>query len=102
MVTQNGHHATTPAAGFGVVLRPIREQQGLSQSKLARRAGIAREAVSRFESGARYPRPETLVSIADALGVDADWLVLRAVFGTAHPITRFLDREYFPPSEVRR
>ncbi len=95
MTTQNGHRATTPAAGFGVVLRDWREQNGWSQSELARRAELDHSYVSRIESGARYPRPETLVSIADALGVDADWLVLRAVFGTGHPITRFLDREWF-------
>ncbi len=100
MTIQNGHRATTPAVGFGAVLRSMREDRGLKQTELARRAGINHGHVSKIESGARDPRPETLVWIADALGVDADWLVLRAVFGTAHPITRFLDKEWFGP-EVR-
>ncbi len=50
------------------VVRALRER-GLTQGELARRAGIARETLSRWESGAQHPSLESLDRIAAAAGV---------------------------------
>jgi transcriptional regulator with XRE-family HTH domain len=50
------------------VVRALRGR-GLTQGELARRAGIARETLSRWESGAQHPSLESLDRIAAAAGV---------------------------------
>ena len=60
---------------FGVLLRTLREQAGLSQSALARQAGLDPSFVNRLESGrrgrtghappiTRFPRAEAIPSAA--------------------------------------
>lgn len=55
-------------------LRELRIDQGLSQSELARRAGLTPSAVSNIEARGSA-RPDTLKKIADVLGVRASELV---------------------------
>ena len=47
----------------------LREQQGLSQGALARKARMQRVSVSRIERGVHEPSLTTLERIAKALGV---------------------------------
>ncbi len=51
-------------------LRFFRGQQGLSQENLADRAGIHRTHIGQLELGRRSVTLDTLVSLAQALGVD--------------------------------
>ncbi|MCP3710201.1 helix-turn-helix domain-containing protein [Paraburkholderia sp. CNPSo 3274] len=51
-------------------LRFFRGQQGLSQEDLADRAGIHRTHIGQLERGRRSVTLDTLVSLAQALGVD--------------------------------
>jgi DNA-binding XRE family transcriptional regulator len=46
-----------------------REELGLSQRELAKRAGISHTVISRIEGGERSPSPKTLERLADALHV---------------------------------
>ena len=46
-----------------------RKIQGMTQAKLAKRAGIPRTNITRFESGNYNPSLEMLVRIAAALGM---------------------------------
>ena len=46
-----------------------RKIQGMTQTKLAKRAGIPRTNITRFESGNYNPSLEMLVRIAAALGM---------------------------------
>lgn len=46
-----------------------RKMQGITQAELARRAGIPRSNITRFESGNYNPSLELLVRIAAALGM---------------------------------
>jgi transcriptional regulator with XRE-family HTH domain len=48
----------------------LRAKKGWSQSKLAEEAGITQSTLSRIENGTQEPRAQTLVKIADALGVE--------------------------------
>jgi transcriptional regulator with XRE-family HTH domain len=51
-------------------LREQRELHGLSQSVLARAAGVSRDSISNYETGQREAWPSTAKKLADALGVD--------------------------------
>ena len=58
---------------FGDLLDAYRHRAGLSQSKLATRAGFDHSYVSRLASGGRLPTRETVDRLAAALGLsDAD------------------------------
>lgn len=54
----------SPACRVG----PARERRGMPQSELARLAGISRQALFQIESGAAFPRVDTAMRIARALG----------------------------------
>ena len=52
----------------GPLLRESRENAGLSQSELARRAGVSQSVVSAYESGKRQPALSTLSRLITATG----------------------------------
>lgn len=53
-------------------IRHARDEAGLTQSELARRAGIRQASISKFESGRERPRPETYSRIIQAARVSPD------------------------------
>jgi transcriptional regulator with XRE-family HTH domain len=55
----------------GRVLREAREQQGLSQRRLALRAGTSQDAISRIERGVEAPTLERLAQLMLVLGRQA-------------------------------
>lgn len=55
-------------------LRAARIQKGLSQTELAKRAGVELSLISRYEQCKTTPRPETLEKIAKALDCSAEQL----------------------------
>jgi transcriptional regulator with XRE-family HTH domain len=50
-----------------------RKGRGLSQANLAERLGVTRTAISHWETGRSNPSTKHLKSIAQILGVDANW-----------------------------
>jgi transcriptional regulator with XRE-family HTH domain len=54
---------------FAVRLRELRDQAGLSQTVLADKSGVPVGTIRYFEYGLREPTYETLVKLADGLGV---------------------------------
>ena len=52
----------------GELLRKARTQAGLSQSDLARRAGVPQSVVSEYEAGKRQPSVPTLARLISATG----------------------------------
>lgn len=56
---------------FGRNLCLTRRRHGLSQEKLAERTGLCRNTIHKIEMGQRSPRLDTLLTLADALRVDA-------------------------------
>ena len=70
--------ATDERAPFGSVLKRYRLAAGLTHERLAERAGISPRTISDLERGiSQYPRPETLVLLADALQLSS---TQRAIF----------------------
>jgi transcriptional regulator with XRE-family HTH domain len=57
------------AGRFGENLRRVRRREDLSQEELARRAGLHRTAIGLLEHGARVPRIDTLIRLADSMVV---------------------------------
>ena len=53
----------------GARIRAHREQQGLTQTELAKQIGVADAQISRWENGRAMPIPRYLEAIAEALGV---------------------------------
>lgn len=54
-------------------LKSAREDLGLSQGELAKRAGVSQSTIANFEAGTRHS-PRKLLAIAAALRVDPNWL----------------------------
>ena len=63
--------STDGRTGFGDLLRRHRRRVGLSQEALAEIAGLSRRGIADLERGARrFPYPDTVRRLADALGLD--------------------------------
>lgn len=67
---KEAYQAARLAYELGGTVRAMREQCGLSQSQLARAAGMAQSAVARFEAGGSIPTMPVLDRLAAALGAD--------------------------------
>lgn len=67
-----------PAIAFGLVLRHLRKEAGLSQEQLALAAGIERNFVSLIERGVNQPTIRVIFKLAAALNVDPS-AMLKAV-----------------------
>jgi DNA-binding SARP family transcriptional activator/tetratricopeptide (TPR) repeat protein/DNA-binding XRE family transcriptional regulator len=66
-------HGDGPASQFGSLVRAYRGETGLTQRELAAKAGISVAALRDFEqSRRRWPRPNSLAALAQALGLDPD------------------------------
>lgn len=52
-----------------------RKDRGMNQAQLAKLAGTTQQNISRYESGTRIPRADTLAAIADALSVSMSYLL---------------------------
>ncbi len=58
-----------PSSTFGLVVREIREELGLSQEALAMHAGLDRTFISLLERGRRQPSLSTILYLSFSLGV---------------------------------
>ncbi|MFH1995806.1 MAG: helix-turn-helix transcriptional regulator [Candidatus Omnitrophota bacterium] len=59
-------------------LKRLRKKAGWSQQKLAEKAGLSYNAITKIEQGtAKQPTIQTIIKIADAFGVSLDEVVGR-------------------------
>ncbi|MEW6663031.1 MAG: helix-turn-helix domain-containing protein [Bacillota bacterium] len=89
---------------IGARIKQLREELGLSQNELARRAGIAQSSLSYLESGAKSPSVDTLLLICKALGVSLTEF-LGETGGNSAPehIKPLLDRvRHLTPEQVQK
>lgn len=61
--------------GFAERLKKLRENKGLTQQELAELLGISRSAVTKYETGERFPDEAMLKKIAGVLGASLDTLL---------------------------
>lgn len=61
--------------GFGNRVRAARWERGLSQEALARIIDTSKNSVQNWERNSSSPRAESVVAIARALDVSADYLL---------------------------
>lgn len=64
------------ARALGARIKAARNAAGMTQSRLAERAGIEVQSLSRIERGAYEPSLSTAVGLAGALGLTLDQLVM--------------------------
>ena len=55
--------------GFPARLREHREEQGLTLDELAEKSGLHLQSIARLERGERSPSWETVLALAEALGL---------------------------------
>ena len=60
---------------LGARIAALRRDAGLSQAELAQRLQISASAMGMYEQGRREPSAQTLVTMAQALGVTTDYLL---------------------------
>lgn len=74
---QPAEHAANPALDLGRTARRLRESQNLTLADVGRRANISSAMLSRLETGRVSPSLETIVALAQALGVTPSVLMQR-------------------------
>lgn len=67
--------ADTFSSWFGVEVRRLRSERGLSQETLASKAGLDRTFISMIERGVRKPTLDSASNIARALGLPLSEIV---------------------------
>ncbi|TWF77774.1 tetratricopeptide (TPR) repeat protein [Pseudonocardia hierapolitana] len=75
------------AAGFGDLLRSLRERALLTQEELAERSGLSVRTIRRLERGRTHGRPQSgsLRRLVDALGPEAEELALLVEAAAGEP-----------------
>lgn len=62
---------------IGARILPLLEKHGMTQRDLANKIGASEVSISRYISGARMPKANIVVYIADALNTTTDYLLGR-------------------------
>ena len=83
-MTSRSEHADPVKRAVAAVVRALRAERKLSQSKLAASAGMHRNFISGLERGKYDPGLATVRRLAAALGVDAVDFVARVESELAH------------------
>ena len=76
---------------FGLKLKQLRADQGLSTYDLADLTGLSPSYLNEIEKGKKYPKTEKIFAIAKALGTDYDSLVSLKVSKQLEPVVELLN-----------
>ena len=71
---------------LGLKLRTLRRERGDSLKSVAERSGLSVSYLSEIEKGKKYPKPDKLIDLADALEVPYDELVSLSVKDDLSPL----------------
>lgn len=93
----------------GAYLRALRENQGLSQGKLAEMVGVAGNTIWRIEAGKQEPRADALAAILTAVHGRIEHIqelissdVATLIDGERLAQERLVELQKIPPSELDR
>ncbi len=76
---------------FGVKLKQLRHQNKFTLKDLADKTNLSFSYLSEIEKGKKYPKPEKILQIANALGVTFDEIVSAKTDESLHSVTSLLD-----------
>lgn len=76
---------------FGLKLRQLRLDQHLSLSELSQKTGISISYLNEIEKGKKHPKGTKIASLADALGVEYDYLVSLQLSKKLAPVTELIN-----------
>lgn len=79
---------------FGLKLKTLRQQQGLSYQQLSDATGIAISYLHDIENGKKYPKADKIIAIAKALKVDYDYLVSLTANKRLQPIIDLMNSDF--------
>ena len=74
-------------------LKRYRKEKGITQIRLSIEAEVTQETISAYESGKAMPSAETLIKMADFLGVSIDFLLDRTDNPMVNTLTNSKDNE---------
>ena len=60
---------------FGLKLKQIRNDQGLSLYGLSKKTGLSKSYLNEIENGKKYPKPDKIAALSEHLDVPYDDLV---------------------------
>lgn len=79
---------------FGLKLKQLRLDRGLSVSELAHASGLSISYITEIEKGRKYPKTDKIAAIARAMGVDYDTLVSLKLSKKLEPISDLLRSKF--------
>ena len=59
---------------IGARIMALRKEKSISQTELAKRLNVSRQAVSKWEQGVSSPDTERLIQLAEILGTEVEYL----------------------------
>ena len=80
-------HADNVNFILGLKLKTFRHEKGFSLKDLAEETGLSVSYLSEIEKGKKYPKPEKILHLATALGVQFDELVSMKVDEALDPLS---------------
>lgn len=76
---------------FGLKLRQLRLDQGLSLSEVSKKSDISVSYLNEIEKGKKYPKGSKIATLADALGVEYDYLVSLQLSKRLAPVSELIN-----------
>lgn len=86
---------------FGVALRKLREEKGLTQKEMAVLFGVNRATISHYEGNLSYPTADILVNMANFFHISVDRLLGRTD-GAAELLEGLTDEQIQSVKEIIR
>jgi len=72
---------------FGLKLKQLRGDKGLSLFGLSKKSGLSKSYLNEIEKGKKYPKPDKILAMAEALEVDYDEMVSMKLSGSMAPLS---------------
>lgn len=79
---------------FGLKLKTLRLQKGLSYQQLSESTGLALSYLHDIENGKKYPKADKILALAKALSVDYDYLVSLRSSKKLQPIIDLISSDF--------
>ena len=79
---------------FGLKVKQLRQQQGLSFAELSKAANMSLSYINEIEKGKKFPKPDKVRSLARALGTTTEELTNDQLDRNLAPITQLLQSNF--------